>query len=221
EFSYWGNPSDDIGQFVAQPWDWYGNIERFDATFGDGEITSHAFRWLPDRVECRSWRGGPYDESPGTMIHEWTYTGPHIPRPEIPRVHINLWRCCDDPSSDQEVVLTNFTYVPPDGTGIEDVWGDDIVGETRISLLPASPNPFNPTTTIRYALREAAETEVVVYTMAGRRVRTLVNGHVPPGEHQVTWDGTGDDGERVASGVYFYSLRAGEELETRRMVLLK
>jgi hypothetical protein len=105
EFSRWGDPVNDIAQFVAQPWDWYGNLDRFDASFSDGEITSHAFRWLPDRVECRSWRGGPVDEAPENMIHSWTYTGPHIPRPEIPRVHVNLWRCCDEPSSNQEVVL--------------------------------------------------------------------------------------------------------------------
>ncbi len=92
EFSRWGNPASAIGQFVAQPYDWPGNLNRFDATFSSNEITSHAFRWLHDRVECRSWRGGPLDEATSAQIYSWTYTGPHIPRPEQPRVHLNLWQ---------------------------------------------------------------------------------------------------------------------------------
>ena len=66
EYSRWQNPSSDIGQFVAQPYDWPGNISRFDATFGEGEVTSHAMRWLPDRVEYRVWRGGPTTSRPRT-----------------------------------------------------------------------------------------------------------------------------------------------------------
>ncbi len=63
EFSRWGNPSNEIGQFVAQPWDWVGNINRFDAEFAENEISSHGFNWYPDRIEFRSWRGDAQDES--------------------------------------------------------------------------------------------------------------------------------------------------------------
>ena len=220
EFSYWGNPNDDIGQFVAQPWDWYGNISRFDASFSEGEVTSHAFRWLPDRVECRSWRGGPFDEAPANMIHEWTYTGPHIPRPELPRVHINLWRCCDTPASNQEVVIDAFTFVSGDETGIAGPT-DDGTGSSRVRLDLARPNPFNPVTAIGYALKDGGRADLAVYNAAGRRVRTLVDGFVPAGEHEVTWNGQDENGERVASGVYFYRLRVGESETTRRMVLVK
>ncbi|MEE8572803.1 MAG: hypothetical protein V3T20_06050, partial [Gemmatimonadota bacterium] len=123
EFSRWGDAGSDIGQFVAQPWDWPGNVSRFDATFSEGEITSHAIRWLSDRVECRSWRGGPLDEAPENMIHSWTYSGPHVPRPEQPRVHLNLWRCCGEPATDQEVLLNAFTFFPEGGTGVGDTPG--------------------------------------------------------------------------------------------------
>jgi hypothetical protein len=219
EFGRWGDPYRDIGQFVCQPWDWYGNISQFDATFSEGEITSHAFRWLPDRVECRSWRGGPVDEAPENMIHSWTYWGPHIPRPEQPRVHINLWKSCDYPASDQEVVLDAFNFFPADPTGVDEP-DEELDGRTA-HLLPARPNPFNPVTTIGYSLKEEGAAELAVFDLAGRRVRTLVRGNVPAGEHEVVWDGRDGGGNPVGSGVYFYTLRVGDALETRRMVLVK
>jgi hypothetical protein len=221
EFSRWGNPGNDIGQFVAQPWDWFGNVERFDASFSEGEITSHAFRWLHDRVECRSWRGGPIDEAPENMIHSWTYTGPHIPRPEIPRVHINLWLCCGEPSSNQEVVFDAFTFFPADPTGVDDPLEEQHLAEPPVRLLSARPNPFNPVTTIGYSLTEDGVAEMAVFSPAGRRVRTLVSGVVPAGDHEAVWDGLDDRGTPVASGVYFYTLRVGDAAETRRMVLVK
>ncbi|MBN2564585.1 MAG: hypothetical protein JXB46_02625 [Candidatus Eisenbacteria bacterium] len=221
EFGRWGNPYREIAQFVAQPWDWYGNISRFDATFSDGEITSHAFRWLSDRVECRSWRGGPIDEAQENMIHSWTYTGPHIPRPEIPRVHINLWRCCGDPASNQEVVLNAFHYFPAEATGVDDPEEGEQLVDRPAHLLTARPNPFSPVTTIGYSMREDGAAEIAVFSVAGRRVRTLVNGPVPAGDHEAMWDGLDDHGTPVASGVYFYRLRVGDVVESRRMVLVR
>jgi hypothetical protein len=173
EFSRWGNPANDVGQFVAQPYDFPGNISRFDAIFGEGELTSHAFRWLPDRVECRSWRGGPADEMPSNLIHTWTYAGPHIPRPEQPRVHLNLWQFNSPPATDQEVVLDAFTFIPAGGSaGI----AEDAAPLHRPSaaLAVARPNPFNPHTTISYALTKDDHVEIVVYDAAGRPVRDLV-----------------------------------------------
>jgi hypothetical protein len=218
EFSRWGDPANDVAQFVAQPYDWGGNIDRFDATFSEGELTSHAFRWLHDRVEYRSWRGGPQDEEPANMIHEWTYTGPHIPRNEQPRVHINLWQFAGPPSTNQEVILEEFTFIPEGGTtGVQ----DDETAPRASSLSPAWPNPFNPLTTIGYTIAKGGSAEIIVYDVLGSCVRTLVSGFVPAGEHEVVWNGRNDAGDRVASGVYFYRLRTGDIVETRKMVLLK
>jgi hypothetical protein len=216
EFSYWGDPADDIGQFVAQPYDWGGNRERFDHTFSEEELTSHAFRWLHDRVEFRSWRGGPDDESPPNMIHEWTYTGPHIPRPEQPRVHINLWLNGDLPPSDQEVVIDEFTFVPEGGTTDTDPPATPV---NRLSV--ATPNPFNPVTTIRYSIKKGGNASIKVYDFTGRHIRTLVKGFVPAGNHEVVWNGRNEKGNPVTSGVYFYRLRTDGFAETRKMVLLK
>jgi hypothetical protein len=115
EISRWGVPGNDIGQFVVQPWDYPGNMSRFAVTFtSDDELTSYALRWLPDCIEARSWRGSPEAEAPATLIHTWTYTGPHLPRPEQPRVHINYWQFNGSPWSgmDHEVVIDEFRFVP-------------------------------------------------------------------------------------------------------------
>jgi hypothetical protein len=221
EFSRWGDVHNDVGQFVCQPYDYPGNIERFAATFSDNEITSHAFRWLPDAVECRSWRGGPYDESPENMIHEWTYTGPHIPRPEQPRVHINLWQFNGNPPSVyQEVILDEFTFVPKDSV-LADVPPVTPPTGLRKYYTLASPNPFNRRAAISYALEREADVEITVFDVSGRVVRSLLKKPVPPGDHEVIWDGRDDSGGRVPSGVYFYQFQAGDIVETRKMVLAK
>jgi hypothetical protein len=218
EFSRWDDPGKDIGQFVAQPWDYPGNISRFDATFSEGEITSHAFRWLSDSVEFRSWRGGPLDEAPENLIHTWTYTGPHIPRPEQPRVHINLWQFNGSPGTDQEVVFDEFTFVPEGGNA--GISTDVLVpGLSRLSL--AKPNPFSDQTTIGYNLMKGGDAEVVVYDVLGRRVRGLVSGFVRAGDHEVVWNGCDESEERVAPGTYLYQLRTGDVVETRKFVLLE
>jgi hypothetical protein len=216
EYSKWGDPGNSVGQFVAQPWDWTGNLERFDCTFSDDELVSHAFRWLSDRVEFRAWRGGPHDESPLNMIHEWTYYGPHIPRPEQPRVHINLWKLGDPLPSDQEVVIDRFAFYPEGVTT-----GAQPPATPAYSLSSAFPNPFNPNTTIRYSLEKGGYTELTVFDVAGRRVRVLVSGFVPTGAHEIAWNGLDDSGRPVSSGVYFYRLRSGDFAETRKMVLLR
>ena len=217
EFSYWTDPGSDIGQFVAQPYDYPGNISRFDASFGVGELASHAFRWLPDRVEFRSWRGGPGAEAPENMIHSWTYTGPHIPRPEQPRVHINLWQVNGPPAVYQEVVIDEFTFIPEGATSDTQQPGSEMAGRLAV----ARPNPFNACATIEYTLEKGGVAEIAVYDVSGRHVRTLVNSYVPAGVHEVVWDGRNDSGGRVASGLYFYRLRTGDVSETRKMILLR
>jgi len=221
EFSRWGQSSGPNAQFVAQPYDWSGNLSRFTATFAEGEVSSHAFRWLHDRVECRSWRGGPFDEAPENTIHAWTYTGRHVPRPEIPRVHINLWRCCGDLSANQEVVLSAFNFFPADPTGVAEQpsGAGQVDGAAR--LVAARPNPFNPATTIGYSIEAGGMAELAVFSPDGRRVRTLVSSYVSAGEHEATWDGLDERGTPVASGVYFCRLSTGDAVETTRMVLLK
>ena len=83
------------------------------------------------------------------------------------------------------------------------------------------PNPFNPSTRIEFTLLREARTTLRIYAATGRLVTTLLDRDMPAGRHGVTWDGLNSRSQRVATGVYFYQLRSGAELETRSMVLLK
>jgi DNA-binding beta-propeller fold protein YncE len=83
------------------------------------------------------------------------------------------------------------------------------------------PNPFNPATTIKYSIAADVDVKLAVYDVAGRRVRKLVDGRQRADVYKVTWDGVNDDGQRVASGVYFYKLVAGKFVQTKKMMLLK
>ncbi len=94
------------------------------------------------------------------------------------------------------------------------------------ALLPNYPNPFNPETWIPYQLSEPAEVTLTIYAVNGMLVRTLVLGQLPAGIYQsrsraAYWDGRNNVGEPVASGLYFYTLTAGEFISTRKMLILK
>jgi len=84
------------------------------------------------------------------------------------------------------------------------------------------PNPFNPATTIKYALPEASDVTLEIYNVVGQVVRTLVADHQNAGRYVVQWDATNDSGHSLSSGIYFYRLQAGGEfLEVKKMLLLK
>ncbi len=86
------------------------------------------------------------------------------------------------------------------------------------------PNPFNPSTLIAFAVPPGAVTATVtitVYDVRGARVRELLHTPLAPGSYSVRWDGTSDRGEMMASGAFFYELRAGQFATTRSMLLLR
>jgi hypothetical protein len=83
------------------------------------------------------------------------------------------------------------------------------------------PNPFNPTLTIAYELDRARDVGVDIYNVRGERVRTLLNRKQGPGPHQIQWDGTNRNGQRVASGIYLIVLRSEDWRIQRKAVLLK
>ena len=94
------------------------------------------------------------------------------------------------------------------------------------ALLPNYPNPFNPETWIPYQLAEPADVTLHIYATNGERVRTLVLGQMPAGIYQsrsraAYWDGKNEVGESVASGVYFYTLTAGDFTATRKLLIRK
>ncbi|MFQ5638273.1 MAG: FlgD immunoglobulin-like domain containing protein, partial [bacterium] len=83
------------------------------------------------------------------------------------------------------------------------------------------PNPFNPETTIRFQLPKTGLAALKVYDILGREIRVLVNRDLTAGSHSVLWDGRDRSGSPVASGVYFYEMRAGDFREAKRMSLIR
>jgi hypothetical protein len=83
------------------------------------------------------------------------------------------------------------------------------------------PNPFNPNTAISYTLPSRSTVELAIYNLLGQRVTTLVNKEQAAGQYQVTWDGHNEAGRAVATGMYFYLLRAGQFSASKKMILLK
>ena len=101
-----------------------------------------------------------------------------------------------------------------------------VIMPERTDLLANYPNPFNPETWIPYHLSESAEVTLRIYAVSGTLVRTLNLGHQPAGIYQqrsraAYWDGKNDVGESVASGIYFYTLTAGDFTATRKMLITK
>ena len=83
------------------------------------------------------------------------------------------------------------------------------------------PNPFNAGTVIAYSLKDAGYVSLEVYDILGRPVKMLVNGIQSAGQHTTTWNGLDDNGNAVASGTYFYRLTTGNDIQARKMILMK
>jgi hypothetical protein len=114
---------------------------------------------------------------------------------------------------------------------ILDFIGNDLGEPTKITDTPVFtnrlaqnyPNPFNPTTTIRYSIKEHAHVTLKIDNVAGQLVKTLVNEKQQPRQegYSVQWNGLRNDGQPVSSGAYFYRLKAGDFVRTKKMVLMK
>jgi hypothetical protein len=115
-----------------------------------------------------------------------------------------------------------FVTVTPHGVGVVTAVGEVPRAAPRAMLAQNIPNPFNPSTEIRFRVAAADEARLDVYDVHGRLVRVLREGHFETGEYRVRWDGTDQGGRHVGSGVFFYELttRSGAR-EARRMILLK
>ncbi len=83
------------------------------------------------------------------------------------------------------------------------------------------PNPFNPSTTIRYSLAAESWVTLAVYDLRGKMIRRLVEENQSPGQHSVHWDGRDDAGRQVSSGIYLYRLSTGREKLVRKMIMVE
>jgi len=110
----------------------------------------------------------------------------------------------------QSVQITNLVGI-----------ASEIAIPEKYELSQNFPNPFNPMTTIRYALPEKSNVRLTIYNMLGKEVRTLVNGVEEAGYKSVIWDGLDQYGRSLSTGVYIYRIQAGDFTQTRKMVFMK
>ena len=140
------------------------------------------------------------------------------PFPMLPRVTVQFSLEATDGidtvkiTGDNRVLFINrYEYLSTIGEGIP----------TEFALHENYPNPFNPTTTLRFDLPELSDMTLIIYNMLGQKVKTFSMQSIPAGYHSVTWDATNDLGQQVGAGVYLYQLRANQFVKTKKMVLLK
>jgi hypothetical protein len=118
------------------------------------------------------------------------------------------------PARDLRIILGTQEYARAHNDGIA-------LRAYDYALRKSFPNPFRDATTIPYQLKKKQDVTITVYNVLGRRVRTLVSGERAAGPHQVQWKGRNDQGQPVASGVYFYRIRAGDFKASQKTVLVR
>ncbi len=91
----------------------------------------------------------------------------------------------------------------------------------KFTLYANYPNPFNPTTHIRFAIDKPGKVKLEIFNILGQRVITLLNENRKPGVYEVIWDAKDAQGHKVPSGIYFYRLKAGDKVAIKKMMLLK
>ncbi|MDH3890125.1 MAG: right-handed parallel beta-helix repeat-containing protein [candidate division Zixibacteria bacterium] len=186
--------------------------------------------------ESDEWNLGDYDTTQGThgnnSIHtddEPSYavdgptSGPNL------LAHGNYWVTC--PHEDTTLYRLAGTYIVSDSACLEtdphapagkaQVTGELANLPMRFELYPNYPNPFNPSTTIRFDLPKTTDVHLVVYNLLGQKVITLKDGVMPAGWHSVVWNGRSGGGKPVASGVYFYRIETDFDVSSKKMMLIK
>ena len=113
----------------------------------------------------------------------------------------------------------NVEVVGQPGTAVAETVGDGV--PPVLALAQNWPNPFNSSTVIGYSLPVTGEVNLAIYDLAGQRVAHVASGHRAAGSYRIHWDGTDDDGDPLASGVYLVRLTSGGNVQTRRLTLLR
>ena len=109
------------------------------------------------------------------------------------------------------VHVNRYDYLSTESEGIP----------TEFALHENYPNPFNPSTQIRFDLPEMSNVNLTIYNMLGQKVKTYTIQTAPAGYHSLTWNATNDLGVPVSAGVYLYQLQTDGFIKTKKMVLLK
>ncbi|MFC1898648.1 T9SS type A sorting domain-containing protein [Candidatus Cloacimonadota bacterium] len=120
-----------------------------------------------------------------------------------------------------EVIEGEFTQL--------DILMYETVGVEEYEIIPASndfnlrnyPNPFNPSTTIKFSLQNDHIVELSIFNIKGQKVKTMINDQIQKGSHSIIWSGVDEKNKSVSSGIYLYKIVAGNKESVKRMLLLK
>jgi hypothetical protein len=155
----------------------------------------------------------------GDSLHfEWSYViypeYLHAASGTYERVMTNLFVQRNGTKKVQQAAIEHPQEDPAAGVDIADV-------TVPVRLGKNSPNPFSAETSIDYSLNQAGNVRLSVYTLGGRLVTDLVDGHVEPGAHRAVWDGRDRFGREVSSGVYYYKIDTGGVSRSGKMIVLR
>ncbi len=221
-----------------------GNAEPCEGTVVPDTITAD-FTWHPDSRVV--YVGSPYNKLAAVYM---VFMGEIIPTLDLEMSYLNLGYAHDsgitriivypDPVTDPPEfnMCRLFSYTGAgelieiqaadlhDNIVVTDTYSD--VNDWDEAFLPSDyslsqnhPNPFNPSTEIRFSIPRVAEVTLEIFNIIGQKVNTLADKRLPAGEHAVTWDGCDKSGKKVVSGIYLYRLTAGEYTSSKRMILSK
>jgi hypothetical protein len=166
ELGRWGDESALPAQMVVQPWNAAGNLERFDLPVGEDLQISLAFNWQADQIDFRCWEGALDQEEDSAQLHAWNYAGPHIPRPEIPRLHLNLWKLAGEPASAQSLLVEDFQFLPA-AVDVDPITDLEIcITEARIELSWTQPGAAS-TSLVEQAMELAGPWMIVAEVDSG------------------------------------------------------
>lgn len=93
--------------------------------------------------------------------------------------------------------------------------------QTKTNLFMPYPNPFNPSTNIRFSLKSNSYLDLEIYNIKGQKVRTLISGNMPAGESNIVWNGVNDDNHVVPGGIYLVRMKADNFTQLRKIILIK
>jgi hypothetical protein len=123
---------------------------------------------------------------------------------------------------DRSVVTIHVTALSTSGAPIRGTTTVKVKGGGGAAVsADAAPNPFNPATMVSWTLRSAGKAAVRIYSLEGRLIRTLHDGHSPAGMSEAAWDGMDRGGRSVPTGVYFLSVKSAGMQAVRKLYLLK
>ena len=194
EFSRWGNAGNENSQYVVQPWDIAGNIDRFNINLAGLSHSVHAFDWRADSIVFTStW---------GVSSYSWKYTDrAYIPAPGNENVRINFWLLNGIPPSDNmqaELILNSFlTNTGEHGHESESV--------------TIFPNPIESGCTMVIRFSVITETEIAVTDMYGNQICKVFSGKLVIGLHRFVWDGKNNQGQQIKPGLYLLHIRNNHE----------